>query len=133
MICFILSSSETKDLQNLSSKVRSNTSSYHDNEGEFGHELDKVEITKLNGYQQFKDNIIPQNNNSLLVNDVSALRHQTQVIDDDFVELKKFKSPNGTNGCKSSMKNVRSLPLITDILKQQDDQRINFNAAQIVQ
>ena len=47
-------------------------------------------------------------------------------------KLKKFKSPNGTNGCKSSMKNVRSLPLITDILKQ-DDQRINFNAAQIVQ
>ena len=102
----------------MSSKVRSNTS-YHDNEGEFGHELDKVEITKLNGYQQFKDNITPQNNNNLLVNDVSA--------------MKKFKSPNGTNGCKSSMKNVRSLPLITDILKQQDDQRINFNAAQIVQ
>ena len=66
------------------------------------------------------------------MNDVSALRHQTQIIDDDFVELKKFKSTNGTNGCKSSMKNVRSLPLITDILKQ-DDQRINFNAAQIVQ
>ena len=101
----------------MSSKVRSNTSSYHDNEGEFGHELDKVEITKLNGYQQFKDNITSQNNNNLL----------------DFVEMKKFKSPNGTNGCKSSMKNVRSLPLITDILKQQDDQRINFNAAQIVQ
>ena len=117
----------------MSSKVRSNTSSYHDNDGEFGHELDKVEITKLNGYQQFKDNITPQNNNNLLVNDVSALRHQTQVIDDDFNEMKKFKSPNGTNGCKSSMKNVRSLPLITDILKQQDDQRINFNAAQIVQ
>ena len=119
----------------MSSKVRSNTSSYHDNEGEFGHGLDKVEITELNGYQQFKDNITPQNNNNLLVNDVSALRHQTQVIDDNFVdvEMKKFKSPNGTNGCKSSMKNVRSLPLITDILKQQDDQRINFNAAQIVQ
>ena len=117
----------------MSSKVRSNTSSYHDNEGEFGHGLDKVEITELNGYQQFKDNITPQNNNNLLVNDLSALRHQTQVIDDDFEEMKKFKSPNGTNGCKSSMKNVRSLPLITDILKQQDDQRINFNAAQIVQ
>ena len=116
----------------MSSKVSSNTSSYHDNEGKFCNELDKVEITKLNGYQQFKDNITPQNNNNLLVNDVSSLRHQTQVIDDDFVELKKFKSPNGTNGCKSSMKNVRSLPLITDILKQ-DDQRINFNAAQIVQ
>ena len=116
----------------MSSKVRSNTSSYHDNEGEFGHGLDKAEITELNGYQQFKDNITPQNNNNLLVNDVSALRHQTQVIDDDFVEMKKFKSNNGTNGCKSSMKNVRSLPLITDILKQ-DDQRINFNAAQIVQ
>ena len=115
----------------MSSKVRSNTSSYHDNEGEFGHGLDKAEITELNGYQQFKDNISPQNNNNLLVNEISALRHQTQVIDDDFVQ--KFKSPNGTNGCKSSMKNVRSLPLITDILKQQDDQRINFNAAQIVQ
>ena len=133
MIFFgILSSSETKDIQNLSSKVHSNTSSYHDNEGEFGHELDKVEINMLNGYQQFKDNVTTQNNNSLLMNDVSILRHQTQVIDDDFVEMKKFKSPNGTNGCKSSMKNVRSLPLITDILKQ-DDQRINFNAAQIVQ
>ena len=116
----------------MSSKVHSNTSSYHDNEGEFGHELDKVEINMLNGYQQFKDNVTPQNNNSLLMNDVSILRHQTQVIDDDFVEMKKFKSPNGTNGCKSSMKNVRSLPLITDILKQ-DDQRINFNATQIVQ